>query len=96
MWGNPGGDLVGCDPGMSLTSGVVTGILYPGENNISEDSMFCGDINCPNGPYSLDINSPCAARNSLDGHQIGAYGVGCSGPVKTRTITWGAIKAIYR
>jgi hypothetical protein len=94
-YGNLGSNWIRCDPDMGLAGAAASGIPYPGEYNISEDPMFCGHINSANG-CTLDIASPCAARNSLCGHQIGLYGVGCSGPVKTRQTTWGAIKAIYR
>jgi hypothetical protein len=64
IWGNTGGDWVGC---------VAPQATEPG--NISLDPLFCGDGN-GTATYTLMEISPCAAANSACG-QIGALGVDC-------------------
>ncbi len=62
VYGNTGGDWVGCIAGQ-----------YPGNGNINEDPIFCGEQN-PSSPYSLDAESPCAlAECGL----MGAFPVAC-------------------
>jgi hypothetical protein len=50
----------------------------------------------PEEDLTLHSNSPCAAANNPHCGRIGALDVGCSGPVATRTTTWGQIKSLYR
>lgn len=81
VWGNAGGDYSGiADP-------TGTG------NNISSDPLFCSLA-------SLDVHltgpSPCAKSYSLYCGQIGAFDVGCTGPVRAQPTTWGRVKATYR
>ena len=65
--------------------------------NISEDPLFCGQVNYPSDPYRLDIASPCARGNPpCLGELIGARGTGCSGSVATEHTTWGRVKVLYR
>jgi len=45
--------------------------------NISEDPLFCGHVENPDEPYTLDVNSPCALENNIECGQIGAWPVGC-------------------
>jgi len=64
IYGNTGGNYVGCLAGQYGTNG-----------NISEDPMFC-----PGGEgssYELSQCSPCASASGCG--QIGALGVGCGG-----------------
>jgi hypothetical protein len=59
FWSNIGGDTSGCGTG---------------ENNISENPLFC-DYGVD---YDLCSNSPCCADSAPEGcGRIGAYGVGC-------------------
>jgi len=81
VWGNAGGEYAGiADP-------TGTG------NNISSDPLFCSLA-------SLDVHltgpSPCAKTYSLYCGLIGAFDVGCAGPVRTQATTWGRVKAAYR
>jgi predicted outer membrane repeat protein len=85
IFGNAGGDWVGCIAGQ-----------YGINGNISEDPLFCGEEHHPGDPYTLDIASPCAVRNSPCGQLIGARPAGCSEGVSTERTTWGRVKAMYR
>ena len=85
IFGNAGGDWVGCMAGQQNLNG-----------NISADPLFC-DIT--NGDYTLQGNSPCALPHSGACGQIGAFGVGCdavSVDPGFEERSWGAIKGLYR
>jgi predicted outer membrane repeat protein len=85
IYGNTGGDWVGCIAGRAGTNG-----------NFSADPQFCGVQGSTN--YFLQSDSPCNAGNHPDGEPcglIGAFPQGC-GTVSTETRTWGAIKSIYK
>jgi hypothetical protein len=87
IYGNLEGDWVGCVAGQLGVNG-----------NISEDPELCDpDF----GDYTLTDTSPCAPDNSPPGcGLIGAHPVGCANasvePGTSETLTWGAIKALYR
>ena len=83
VYGNSGGDWVGCIAGQ-----------YGVNGNISEDPLFCGELN-PDEPYTLHSSSPCAPLSNPECGRIGAWGVGC-GLTAVETTSWGAIKAMYR
>lgn len=76
----------------NLINGAQTCLL--GEGNFSADPLFCGV-----GNYYIREDSPCAPGNHPDGYnycgQIGPLPVGC-GTVKTKSATWGEVKAMYR
>jgi parallel beta-helix repeat protein/predicted outer membrane repeat protein len=63
VYGNAGGDWVGCIADQGQTSG-----------NMSEDPLFCNEAG---GDLTLDALSPCAAANSPGCGLIGARDVGC-------------------
>lgn len=44
--------------------------------NISQNPLFCGDLN-PEQPYAISSSSPCAAGNNDCGQLIGAFAPGC-------------------
>ena len=79
------------------------GTLNSGPSNQTEsngnfflDPEFCGVGGA--GNYYLQSDSPCAPGNHPDGidcGRIGAFDVNCS-TVRTRPVTWGHIKALYR
>ena len=83
IYGNAGGDWVGCIAGQYGVSG-----------NISEDPLFCGELN-PDEPLSLRGDSPCAPGGNSECGLIGAWGVGCEATL-IGNATWGSIKAMYR
>jgi predicted outer membrane repeat protein len=80
IYGNPGGNWVGCLAGLDLV-----------DNNLSEDPLFCDAMN---GDFTIDVASPCTANNAPSCGLIGAWDVECDSPVKAES--WGAIKAMYR
>ncbi len=63
VYGNAGGDWVGCIAGQDQTAG-----------NMSEDPLFCNEAG---GDLTLDAASPCATANSPGCGLIGAWDVGC-------------------
>lgn len=65
LYGNAWGDW---NPNIAAQYGI--------NGNISEDPLFCGDLN-PLLPYLLDGESPCALENNPECGQIGAWPVGC-------------------
>ncbi len=65
------------------------------DGNICEDPLFCLDEN-PDAPYTLQVDSPCAAGNNRECGQIGAWGVGCESVTPVQAASWGAIKAMFR
>lgn len=82
IYGNPGGDWVGCLEGWEE-------INY----NLCVDPMFCSldDLDA-----RLRSDSPCAAQNNPNCGQIGSLGVACEAPVPVQRSTWGRIKASSR
>lgn len=71
LYGNAGGDWVGCASGQSGEDG-----------NISLDPLFCGATQDPEDPYLLRGDSPCApfSEPNPECDLIGACPVGCPGP----------------
>ena len=91
MFGNEGGDWVGCLAGQ----GDVRG-------NFTLDPLFCdrrpSNIcygNEPLGKYMLDSHSPCAADRSGGCGLIGALPVAC-GTTAVEDGTWGQVKARFQ
>ncbi|MFH1891545.1 MAG: right-handed parallel beta-helix repeat-containing protein [Candidatus Zixiibacteriota bacterium] len=68
VYGNAGGDYVGCIAGQNGVGG-----------NISSDPLYCLTLN-PTDPYTIKSNSPCAPANNSCAALMGAHGVGCSPP----------------
>ena len=64
VYGNEGGDWVGC---------IADQLISPG--NTSEDPLFCGEDN-PEQPFTLHADSPCAP-GSYPCLQVGAWPLGC-------------------
>ncbi len=81
LFGNPGGDWTGCIADQAGQSG-----------NISEDPRFCAPAQ---EDFTLDRQSPCAPPNNPECGQIGAWPVGCDGPVPVVKLSWGRIKRLY-
>jgi len=86
VYGNAGGDWVECIADQ-----------YGINGNISENPCFCRHAN-PDQPYALCVNSPCAAENSPECGQIGAWPAACDDydPCPVEDASWGSIKAMYR
>ena len=63
VYGNAGGDYVGCIAELEGTDG-----------NISADPLFC---DAGSGDYTIRGDSPCADENNPGCGRIGALGVGC-------------------
>ncbi len=78
VFGNAGGDWVGCIAGQQGTNG-----------NLAADPQFCA---ASNGDFSLHESSPCAPANSGPCGLIGALDVGC-GATAVEGTTWGRLKA---
>lgn len=81
LFGNAGGDWVGCVAGQNGQNG-----------NISADPLFC---DAPAGDLRLHTGSPCSPEHAGDCGLIGAWPVGC-GVTAVEAATWGAIKAGFR
>ena len=84
VFGNAGGDWVGCISGQLGING-----------NISADPHFCDP---ENGDLGIQSDSPCAPDHHPSGHPcglIGARDTGCDSSAANRT-TWGGVKALYR
>jgi predicted outer membrane repeat protein len=81
VFGNVGGDWVGCIAGLSGVNG-----------NLCEDPHFCG---ADEGDFSIDASSPCAPAHSPLCGLIGALGIGCETSA-VRPMSWGGIKAKFR
>ncbi len=84
VYGNAGGDWVGCIEGQNGVDG-----------NFSADPIFCDPSN---GDFTLHAGSPCLPGNHPDGYDcglIGARNEGCGGTPIVET-TWGAMKARFR
>jgi len=73
VFGNAGGDYVGCLAGLLGAAG-----------NISADPRFC---NQGGREFMLDESSPCAARVEIEFGVIGAWGVGCDLPDDRADVT---------
>lgn len=75
---------------LSNWDGCLSGLLglY---GNISEDPQFC---QADPLDYTINLASPCHSSSSNCG-QMGAYGEGCSPPVATESVSWGALKVRY-
>ena len=82
IYGNSGGDWVGCLAGQETAN-----------NNMWADPVFCSMDNID--PH-LRSDSPCAEANNAGCGQIGALGVACDGPVPVRFQSWGQIKNRFR
>ncbi len=67
VYGNEGGDWVGCLEGQLGSGG-----------NLAADPWFC---DAAGGVFTLYDNSPCASENNPECGQIGAHGVGCLRPL---------------
>jgi len=82
LYGNAGGDWVGCVQDQLGDNG-----------NISSDPVFCSSVPDNDRNWTLRSDSPCAPGQSGCG-LIGAWNVGCStSPV--RSTTWGKIKRLH-
>ncbi len=81
VFGNSGGDWVGCLDGQLGIGG-----------NICEDPLFCGP---GSEDFTLHADSPCAPEHNPECGLIGAWPVGCEETPVERT-TWGGIKALFR
>ncbi len=80
VFGNAGGDWVGCIADQYGISG-----------NISEDPLFCDpDF----GDFRLDCQSPCAPAQQPECGLMGVWEVGCEGTAAEKT-TWSSLKALY-
>lgn len=86
VYGNRGGDWVGCIAGQ-----------YGINGNFSDCPSFC---DAGMGDFHLCDESPCLPGNHPYGYAcglIGAWDMGCScGPSRTEGSTWSALKAMYR
>jgi len=83
IYGNTGGDWVG-----------YIADQYGVDGNVSDDPMFCGDLN-PEEPYTLHADSPCAPANNPACGLVGAWDVGC-GFSAVEPTSWGTIKGMFR
>jgi hypothetical protein len=81
VFGNAGGDWVGCIAGQEGQNG-----------NLALDPLLC---DLEGGDLHLQDGSPCAPDYNPDCGLIGALPVGCQ-PTPVEEKTWGAIKALYR
>ncbi|MFZ1946485.1 MAG: right-handed parallel beta-helix repeat-containing protein [bacterium] len=82
IWGNTGGDYVGCAAGLDGAHG-----------NFSADPLFCDYLG---GDLRLQVTSPCLPGNHPLGTDCGVMGAveeACE--TATEPTTWGAIKAMY-
>jgi hypothetical protein len=84
VFGNAGGDWVGCIAGQAGMNG-----------NFSANPLFCLEDN-PVEPYALHEGSPCLPDGSPCGELVGAFGKGCDPVNVVRVTSWGGVKAIYR
>ncbi len=80
VYGNAGGDWIGCIAGQEGTMG-----------NFSDDPLFC---DAPNGDLTLSADSPCLDAPGCG--QVGAFGEGCGGSTAVEQTSWGEIKRIFR
>ncbi len=88
VYGNEGGDWVGCIADQLGVNG-----------NIEADPLFCGPVD-GDEPYTLQWNSPCAQPNNPACGLVGARGVGCPPstvvPSSGEPSSWSAIKGAFR
>jgi hypothetical protein len=85
LFGNAGGDWVGCIAGQ-----------YGLNGNFSADPLFCDAVG---GDFTLRSNSPCLPGQHPDGYDcglVGAFGEGCSGPTGVERTSWGSMKSMFR
>lgn len=89
LFGNAGGDWVG-----------TLGPLYGMNGNFSENPCYCSP---ETDEFTLCADSYCLPDNHPWGcsQLVGAYGEGCAecscpGPVPTRDMKWGDLRALYR
>jgi len=83
VYGNEGGDWVGC---IALQYGV--------DGNLNQDPLFC-DIY--NDDTTLCANSPCLPGGNGCGVLIGAHGPGCAEcDAPALRSSWGSTKAMFR
>jgi len=84
VYGNAGGDYVGCIEGQNGTNG-----------NFSEDPFFCDQTG---GDFTLHADSPCAEENNPGCGQVGALGVDCPAASIDDLLdtSWGGIKGMWR
>ncbi|MDM7914649.1 MAG: right-handed parallel beta-helix repeat-containing protein [Candidatus Eisenbacteria bacterium] len=82
IFGNEGGDWVGCAEDQLGVNG-----------NISLDPLFCDPENFD---LTLDAQSPCAPFTppNEECDQIGAWPVGC-GSTATESVSWGRVRALF-
>ena len=80
IFGNSGGDWVGC---IASELGV--------DGNIAADPLFCDTVG---GDFHLSDASPCAPAHSGGCDLIGALGAQC-GATPVAPSTWGSIKASF-
>jgi len=81
LYGNAGGDWVGCIADQ-----------YGVDGNFSADPLFC---DAPTGDFTLASNSPCLPGGNDCGELIGAHGQGCEESL-VKASSWGSIKAMHR
>jgi predicted outer membrane repeat protein len=81
VFGNSGGDWIGCLEGQLGVKG-----------NFAQDPMFCEP---QAGDFTIHEMSPCAPDQNDCGVLIGARGIGCAA-VAREEASWGVIKALYR
>jgi hypothetical protein len=84
IYGNAGGDWVGCLSGQSTV-----------RDNMVLDPLLC-DADAEN--LMLHVTSPCAAENNPACGLVGAWDVGCdvTGLATEIPKSWSGIKALYR
>ena len=78
LFGNVGGDVV---------------CVGSGNNNYSQDPLFCGTMG--SGNFFLQQTSPCTSAFSPCAAQVGALGVRCA-TTAVEAVTWGQVKSLYR
>jgi hypothetical protein len=81
IWGNEGGDFVGCIAGALGTDG-----------NFSSDPLFCSR----GSSLYLQWDSPCLPAHSGGCGQVGAFGPGGCNGVSVTPESWGRVKERYR
>ncbi len=111
LWGNcagSSGDEINMVTGVTITArccdidadGISgTGSIVWETENIFSHPLFCDPEDCQSAPttaggYELCESSPCV--DAPECGQIGALGIGCSGPSATRATSWGGLKALFR
>lgn len=80
VFGNVGGDWVGC---IASQSGM--------DGNFTADPRFCG---APEGDFTLSAGSPCLDAPGCG--LVGALGEGCPGETAVEKTSWGGIKKLFR